>query len=289
MAIADLRQLAGASLRLDAATLTLAPMPRRLRARLLASKMRHLPTLLAGRQARLRIGPTDYHAATVSDLGTMQSSITDVYRDLVAPGILDPHSTPVVVDVGANIGQFAHAIKLACPGSRLICLEPDPATWRVLRRNTEAADLITTLCAAAGAAPGRLPLHRHELSVMSSLCPPRGREGYRPNDTVDVAVTTLDDALADVPAIDLVKIDVEGAEADVLRGAAETLRRTRYLLLELTLAPGNLATLDLVRQVVPGATIIRFGRPLGARERPVAQDVIISLRPGPDDSSGVAG
>ena len=57
---------------------------------------------------------------------------------------------------------------------------------------------------------------------------------FRNGVEVDVDAIPLDDALVDVPKIKLIKIDVEGAEYEVLQGLKQTLTRTGYVVLELS-------------------------------------------------------
>ena len=105
-------------------------------------------------------------------------------------------------------------------------------------------------------------------------------EGYD-GSAVTVPVWRLDDVLrAESLAIDVLKIDVEGSEYDVILGATRTLRRCRYVLLELGLkrdsSRRNLELLSYIKHVVPSAPIVRFGRPLGGHE-PLCQDVLLRL------------
>ena len=102
---------------------------------------------------------------------------------------------------------------------------------------------------------------------------------------IELHVERLDDVLASkADRIDLLKLDVEGFEGPVLKGAKETLQRSHYLLLELGLgrtSPGttNLEVLTWVHSEVPGASILRMGRLLGSPEAPLGQDVLINLHP----------
>ena len=82
--------------------------------------------------------------------------------------------------------------------------------------------------------------------------------------------------------VDLVKIDVEGFEIEVLRGATALLGRTRYLLIELSLGrEDSTANLEVLRTSTtsPRARIVRMGRPLGNPNAPICQDVLIDLDP----------
>jgi FkbM family methyltransferase len=143
-----------------------------------------------------------------------------------------PGPGQTVVDVGANIGVFA--LWAAGPvGStgRLVAVEPNPkaATW--LQRNVEPFGGRATVCeVACGEREAQLELMYppNRLSVGSFL--PRDDR----TEVVSVPVRRLDDLLDEqsIGPIDLLKIDVEGVEAAVLRGAKQSLARTRRLALE---------------------------------------------------------
>jgi hypothetical protein len=62
---------------------------------------------------------------------------------------------------------------------------------------------------------------------------------FRNGVEVDVDAIPLDDVLADVPKIKLVKVDVEGSEYEVLQGLRQTLTRTEYVVLELSRRVGE--------------------------------------------------
>ena len=148
----------------------------------------------------------------------------------------------VVVDAGANIGLFALRVALCCPGVRLIAVEPAPETCALLRHNLAAAGLtdVEVRQVALGERAGRamLTVFRN-LSANSTTRPhqkpPKWTASMRllepvraqadvmlETELVEVAVARLSDVLpADVAAVDLLKIDVEGAELDVLRGIAD--------------------------------------------------------------------
>jgi FkbM family methyltransferase len=134
----------------------------------------------------------------------------------------------VIVDVGANIGVYTVALAKIFPSATVIPLEPDAAVTEVLRKNVALNGLenvaLDHLGKAVGAAATRGRLVRDPAgdSVYSRV--ELQEEG-------DVEVVRLDDlGLADV---DLMKIDVEGAEFDVLDGAAELLAGQPALLLEI--------------------------------------------------------
>ena len=135
------------------------------------------------------------------------------------------------VDVGANIGyNTVYACRLVGPAGRVIAIEPTPDNLAVLRRQIAANDLAGVVIheAAAGERSETRDLFvRGEVSAVNSLFP----DGcYGPVTAVTpVRVEPLDDL---VPGqADVVKIDVEGAELDVVRGASRLLANVGVRLL----------------------------------------------------------
>lgn len=277
-----MRFYVGRSLSLDRSTLGLDRWPLRARRRFLASKAAAIPRLQSGRAAVVVAGAVDFTAADALELGTFQSCLIDVHDELIAPGLIDPQSAPVVVDVGANVGQFLCAIKAFAPAATVLSVEPDPDSHESLAINAARLQGVTTQRVAVGEERGELLLHRHHVSMMATLRPSTV-EDYDPSMTVPVPVAPLDELTGHLPVVDLLKIDVEGFEVEALRGAVSLLRRTRLLVLEIGLARAsdgaNLEALTAVRELAPTARIVRFGRPLGSPADPICQDVVIDLHP----------
>ncbi|MCP1335367.1 FkbM family methyltransferase [Futiania mangrovi] len=144
-----------------------------------------------------------------------------------------------VVDVGANRGQFALAARAVLPGARIFSLEPmeeAQAVWRGLFAEDAAATLIP-VAAAAEAGEARFFLSRSP--DCSSLLPigegqvrrfpGTGAAGCR-----HVQAARLDGvlAMADLVPPVLLKIDVQGAEREVLEGAGDLLSAIRDVWVE---------------------------------------------------------
>jgi FkbM family methyltransferase len=141
------------------------------------------------------------------------------------------------IDVGANFGWFSCVLSRACaPRSRLIAIEPGRESLGFLRENValNSIDNIEVVNRAMGATAGTAVLHpgprgnpgMHSLIRMEHLA-------VENSDAESVEVSTLDHECSRIEGrIDLVKIDVEGYELDVLRGAVETLNRVETLVLE---------------------------------------------------------
>ena len=124
-------------------------------------------------------------------------------------------------DIGAYIGYFALLMRKHCGPDNVYALEPDPSNrdrlQRVLAMN--GVDDIEVIPNAAGPEDGMLELARQEHAPAASVT--GGSGGIR------VPVTTLDTLAEQVGPPHLVKMDVEGAEAGILRGAPKLLHEIR--------------------------------------------------------------
>ena len=146
--------------------------------------------------------------------------------DAVRPG-------DTVVDVGASTGMYTLAFgKRVGPSGKVIAFEPDPRNFEVLRAHVALNGLegrVEPVRAAVGSAPGTLSFSTGKGAYSHVTAAPG-------TDVVRVECLTLDRALAG-RRVDLLKIDVEGYEEEVLRGAVELLRdpirAPRFLYLEL--------------------------------------------------------
>lgn len=143
-----------------------------------------------------------------------------------------------IVDVGANTGDWAAGLLAYYAPARLVCIEPDPHLAAGLRTRFAATPAVSVIESAAGAEHGTCLLQLMEDRAFNSLRPPVAATQadypatFRVRETRSVRLAPLDDLLADLPRIRLLKIDVQGSEREVLQGAAAVLRRTDFVLLE---------------------------------------------------------
>lgn len=142
----------------------------------------------------------------------------------------------VFVDIGANHGYFSVlAAALVGEGGRVVAFEPNPRIFRQLRTHVglnDFDDRVTLLPSALADAPGEARLFVSQdvgNSGLSSLTPASEHlesGSLSEAHTVSVPVDTFDHwfASSGLSRVDLLKIDVEGAEALVLRGMSASLR-----------------------------------------------------------------
>lgn len=174
--------------------------------------------------------------------GVWEPETTSFFLSWLRPGM-------TFVDAGAHVGHYTLlASDLVAAGGRVIAFEPHPVLGQVLRRNVERAGCanVTVSSLALGRAdgPGDLVLHPRDNFGASSLRAD-SQTGHLPR--APVRVSTLDDFLerAGLPTVDVVKLDVEGAELDVIEGAHRTL----------TANPGIVLVVEFLRE-----NARRFGR-----------------------------
>lgn len=133
----------------------------------------------------------------------------------------------IYIDVGANIGTTTLcASSVVGPDEGLvICFEPHPRTFSLLEKNISLNGFknIQAYNVGVGERKGRLTISDTEASDANHLIE---------NGAISVEIETLDRALQDVDAIRLLKIDVEGFEEAVFRGAENTLKKTEIVFFE---------------------------------------------------------
>lgn len=172
------------------------------------------------------------------DIVRFRTSTSEHVAHLVADCRIDG-----LIDVGANEGQYAQRMRAYGFGGAVISFEPGAAAFR--RLSSAAAKDRAWECRmkALGRSPGETELFISENSVSSSTLAMTERHVAAAPESVYVAretveVSTLDAELGGVGAEALwLKVDVQGAELEVLAGGPGTLQRTQIVEIELSLAP----------------------------------------------------
>ena len=200
--------------------------------RLVAGTARHgnRPMEIGGHQMIIS-GPDRYPPVDLA-MDRYEKETTRLFRRLIRPGM-------VIIDVGAHVGYYTLiAAKQAGPTGKVYAFEPEPENHALLLKNIElnGYENVVAVKSAVSNHAGSTTLYltgldngRH--SVYQHDLPARG--------SVEVPTTTIDDFLEAQgwPEVNLVKVDVEGAELEVLAGMDRLLRESEGIRLILEFNP----------------------------------------------------
>jgi FkbM family methyltransferase len=162
-----------------------------------------------------------------------------IFQEIFLDGCYDfpeVRTADQIVDVGANIGLFSYFARRHNKKAKIIAIEADPHTVRVLRTNVERKQVEVIHCAASDQS-GTVRFYSSKVSGWSSLY---GVRGALDGEQVDVPAVKLSKLLRDrgIDRIGLLKIDIEGAEYSILLGDRELLEiPTDALLVEVDRNP----------------------------------------------------
>jgi FkbM family methyltransferase len=152
--------------------------------------------------------------------GRYEKHFAELFRCLVSPD-------DRCVDVGANVGvHTVRLAKLVGPGGEVIALEPDEEVARRARHNimlNQLSNAHVINAAASDEALGEVQLYRPDAQDTNRARASLLRHSYLTGSATTVPVVTVDEVCPGPVA--LIKIDVEGYEAAVVRGAAATIDR----------------------------------------------------------------
>jgi len=186
-------------------------------------------------KSRVRIGKQWIYYDSVFGISTFQAMVVNIHRHVLRH--IRHLSRPTIIDIGAYIGIFSLTMSQLFRHSRIYAVEPLSQTYMLLKKNTLNSKNITPIKLGFSNKRSKVQMYfSKNLLIYSSLFPERFTWMKRPS-SERVRLVRLDDFIKEhnIDHIDILKIDVEGAEEQVLRGASQALIRTDFLLLECSL------------------------------------------------------
>ena len=157
-------------------------------------------------------------------------------RDLI--DFIEDRKIDVVIDVGANIGQFGEYLRKQGFKGRIVSFEPTISAFQALQVKAAADGNWQAHQFGLGATAGEAAIHVSQLSVCSSILPLTGVALLHDSRVAEdhsekIALRTLDEIASGLTGNVLLKIDTQGYEKQVLEGGRHTMARSLGILIEL--------------------------------------------------------
>lgn len=200
----------------------------------LARHLRKAACSLAGGEIirTIRLSSGESLRVPVHTRGSVIHASRETWMNWLLPRLLDSDPDPVLLDVGANVGQVLLAVREHRPRTRYVGFEPNARTFAYLQRfmhlNTWPSVAAFPVALSDAFGVRTLGIRKPGFDVVSSLIHElRPPDYFRHGQSV---LTLTGDSMAealDLSTVTLMKVDVEGAELEVLRGFRATLDSLR--------------------------------------------------------------
>jgi FkbM family methyltransferase len=226
---------------------------------------------------RMRVGGTSiYIRSGTHDLAVARDSLGDELE--VAIGLLPAGACGLIIDAGGYIGTSAIKLARAFPNARVVTVEPAPDNLKLLRRNVAHVPNITVVASAlVGTPTDRVELLDPHLGEWGYSIVPRS-SGTEVK-TISVPTITIDALMTEAGAdeIRILKLDIEGAEIDVLSNNIGWLQRT------------DLVIAELHDRLVEGCSLAFDKATVGRRRYDLEGEKVASLSAGLAAAAGFSG
>ncbi|MFH1566194.1 MAG: FkbM family methyltransferase [bacterium] len=158
-----------------------------------------------------------------------------------------------IVDVGANVGFFSMMLRELYPNSKIYAIEPVPKIFKNLAKNLNSLrDKVFNVAMSDKCGFVKMRFDERKSAFSYVINPKENNKKDLEGQIVTVPSITLDKFCSqnNIPFIDILKIDTEGFEANVLRGAKNTLSKTKYLHIEITLEDNSNYTFSEINSLL---------------------------------------
>ena len=154
----------------------------------------------------------------------------------------------IIVDGGANIGKYSLVTLEYIPHCRIYALEPVESTFQELQKNTEGHNSIITICKGLYSKNCTQEINIFNSNTHSSLYDIRGGAVYDVKEKFNIELMRGDDFMEDmnIDFIDLLKLDLEGAEYDALVGFEQALAQKKIRAIQFEYGYINISTRKLL-------------------------------------------
>jgi len=188
---------------------------------------RPLPKLGIGIVLELRNGLRYLVRPGTTDLAVLNEAV--LRNSYLSAGYVKLQEDAVVVDVGANIGDFTIQVAALCPRGRIYAIEPISHNARMIQLNSllNGMSNITVLTVALGCGEGDIAIH-----LAGSQSSGHFFSDRRPKETVRQITLQRLMRECSIERIDLLKLDCEGAEWDILPSCGELFPRIDQICME---------------------------------------------------------
>ncbi len=188
---------------------------------------------------RILLGDRKYlvnpEQATIYHLANSLSKLTKLVQAI-------PNTqAPVILDVGANCGLFSVLAAQHYPSARIYAFEPAPDLSVLANKNLEGHGGIVIQKAVAGESGKTTLFINNNSQQTNSIIRSAVMAAGKLTGEYEVKTISLDDFVKaeGIEKIDVLKIDVQGAESLVLAGASEALKKTSALIVEISFLDPN--------------------------------------------------
>jgi len=146
---------------------------------------------------------------------------------------------PIVIDGGAHIGISAIFFNKLYPDAKVIAIEPDPRNVKLMETNIRRQNVSGILIEQSALSHNNAPvsLYRYSWSWSNSIIKEVWGDKDRPTDAIKVPSILLSNLISE--EISLLKLDIEGAEYEVLNEAKDKLSLVNEIIMEFHKTPNN--------------------------------------------------